>query len=270
MKKILIDFELRLLALCNLFDKVTVPIVKRRAKNLFYETPEGCLRHIFLLTLGLLICSVTVNGQIVDFKNDKYWLDSRVDMNDSGFTKENKIKKPKEYSVAVHLHPLSLILSGISHLQASILKEKESLLYIYTTLEIPYDTAVSFIIKPSLHIDDSKSLIRLDNDFFRLGTDLGGRYYPNKKGQGFYVQGTVGLFHTITHPEDDPNRKSYLEVNAMGSVGVSIKPQRTNLSVFLDAGVGVTNIRKRVSLYNILFNTDHIIYDINLGVGYRF
>lgn len=73
MKKSLLDFELRLLALRNLFGRVTVWV-----KKTFYKTPAGCLRHIFLLNLGLLLCSVTVNGQIIDLKNDKYWVDVGV------------------------------------------------------------------------------------------------------------------------------------------------------------------------------------------------
>ena len=106
--------------------------------------------------------------------------------------RKNEIVKQKDYSVAVHIHPLMLLASVLSN------KENPSH-YIYTTIEIPYSPSTSFMIRPSIWDVKTRRCFSLfgggscNKNLYRIGIDLGIRYYPPNK-QEFYMQGTVGVF----------------------------------------------------------------------------
>jgi len=168
---------------------------------------------------------------------------------------KNEIEKPKEYSVAVYIHPISL-LSLTAHLSDN--NER----YLYATIEIPRSPSTSIIIRPSIWKDVSEFTIFGKAPVWdRFGTDVGARYYTNNKGNGFYLQGTVGLFYgknkSVRHYDNN-----VVDVDIMGYIGNSIKPKKTNLSIFFDVGLGVGS--------NRFWGDEPPIFDINIGIGYRF
>ncbi|MCL2039470.1 MAG: hypothetical protein FWG85_03470 [Bacteroidetes bacterium] len=187
--------------------------------------------------------------------------------------KQEENKKEKEYSVAVHLHPVSFILSQ------TITDSDIKSLALYSTIEIPYSSSFSFIIRPSLYISESDyhkmSLTAISssgtNDF-RLGTDLGIRYYANNDGNSFYVSSTVGLFRTTEekynteYQEITSNSKSFFQADIMVYLGHSTILKKLNISIFFDVGFGLGTMPS-----SFMFSKkDHGIFDINFGVGYRF
>ena len=176
---------------------------------------------------------------------------------------ESEIKNEKEYYVAVHLHPISLILPRINTYKNS------PPFLLYTTIEIPISSLYSFIIKPSL-INNVPGLFS-DIEWFRIGTDLGLRCYKNDKGSGFYIQPTFGLFHS-TIPEDNyqnypitTDTVSFFQIDMMLYIGGSINPNKTNLSIFFDVGFGYGS---GPYIYTRSENT--IRFDFNFGLGFRF
>jgi len=197
-------------------------------------------------------------------------------------------KKVKDYSVAVHIHPMTLI---------NLLISQGSLSYIYTTVEIPCSPSYSFMIRPSLWDAKMRGSWSFGSgwwsgggiiyeNLYRIGTDLGVRHYTNKKVQDFYVQATLGVFHRTFEDWDYPPGASYLvlqpdsesfwEVDIMGYIGGSIKPKKTNLTIFCDIGIGVGT--RPIRLFTSSsggffshFNPDtHFRFDWNFGLGYRF
>ena len=181
---------------------------------------------------------------------------------------ENEIEKAKEYSIAVHLHPISFVYSLITLWDN---ETKPSTLCLYSTLEIPCSPSISLTIRPSLWNNVPEfTLFGKTKKWFRWGTDLGIRYYLNKEGKGFYVQGTVGLFHikeeegehSIQYYQTKPKSNSFFEATLMGYLGYSIKPKKTNISIFFDVEVGYSS--QNISLFH------HVRADYNLGVGMRF
>ena len=175
----------------------------------------------------------------------------------------NKTKKENEYSVGVYLHPVSFVLAQIINLPQS------SALLLYATIEIPTSPSFSFIIRPSL-LDDLPGMGG-DIEWFRVGTDLGIRYYTNGKGNGLYLQGTVGLFNS-KRPEYNTHyystrtdTVSFFQADIMVYIGASVKPNRNNskLYAFVDLGIGYGSSPFVLGLANKRI-------DYNIGVGYRF
>jgi len=186
------------------------------------------------------------------------------------------IEKPKEYSVGVHIHPISLIISLTTPFTDS--KEYSSL-NLYSTIEIPCSPSISFVIRPSLSIDEfdyyklSQRCVSSSgtNDFI-LGTDLGVRYYTSNNGKGFYVQGKIGLFrkteeeYETKYYEITTSSKTFFDADIMVYIGNSIRPKKTNLSIFFDVGIGI-GMRATPAFLN---PPDHSRFDVNIGIGYCF
>jgi len=203
---------------------------------------------------------------------------------------KNEIVKQKDYSVAVHIHPLTLI--------NSVLSDKANYShYIYTTIEIPYSSKNSFIIRPSIWdciIRECFSFFgggSCNQNLYRVGTDLGIRYYPPNKQefkQNFYMQGTVGVFHRKyedygfyydanwnQHYGLTPESESFLEADIMMYIGGSIKPKKTNLSILVDIGIGVGTHPMRVftgggGLFGHHHSSSNFRFDWNFGIGFHF
>jgi hypothetical protein len=191
--------------------------------------------------------------------------------------------KTKKYSVAVHIHPPMLIFSLLS----------DNLCYIYTTIEIPTSPKYSVVIRPSLwdcKIARSGGWFGSNaQNLYRTGTDLGVRSYSNKKGKGFYTQVTVGVFHRKyedygSYYDDNgkqhygltPDSESFWEIDIMGYIGGSIKPKKSNLSIFFDGGIGVGShpMRAFISSEGGFFSHHRsdgsFRFDWNFGIGLKF
>ncbi|MCL2040099.1 MAG: hypothetical protein FWG85_06690 [Bacteroidetes bacterium] len=164
--------------------------------------------------------------------------------------------------VYIHLHPI-LLLEGAD--------------LIYLTIEIPTSPSHSFILKPSLWNNVTESKIKAfgsNTKWFRIGTDLGIRYYTNGKGNGLYLQGTVGLFHRKSEGDKDytqnyyqskPKRNSFFEADIMGYIGISMKPKKTKFSIFYDTGIGYGS-----RAFPGVVEGNNIRIDMNFGLGYGF
>ena len=197
-------------------------------------------------------------------------------VNNFAFSQEEQdTVKEKNYTVAVHIHPISFVWSLTTPLNSH---KNYSSLAIYSTIEIPCSPSISFIIRPSLinsEYDYNKishtAVSSSGTNEFRLGTDLGVRYYTNNNGKGFYVQGTVGLFRSIEekynteYHQITTNSKSFFDADIMGYIGTSIKPKKTNLTIFFDVGIGFGN-----RAIPVFFELTRSRFDINFGLGYKF
>jgi len=191
---------------------------------------------------------------------------------------ENEMEKPKDYTLAIHIHPLTLINSVLTY------KENSSH-YIYTTIEIPYSPSTSFMVRPSIWYVETRRCFSLlgsgscNKNLYRVGTDSGIRYYPPNKQefkQKFYVQGTVGIFRRKYEEYDDydyanwyqrygltSDSESFFEADIMMYIGGLVK-LKTNLSILADIGIGVGTHPGRVFTAD-----DGLLRELN-GSNFRF
>ena len=171
--------------------------------------------------------------------------------------------------VSVYLHPVSLL----------FFSSAIGLTPIYSTVEVPFSLSNSLIIRPSLLI--------AKKGIFRLGSDIGFRYYLTGKGEGLYLQGQMGIFYyrrnvytgpTFYHSDADCSEfadcnedeheliSNPLWLDFMGYIGYSLK--FSQVSVFIDVGIGaifgINTKTKDVS--SPLFGWP----DFNIGIGIPF
>jgi hypothetical protein len=167
--------------------------------------------------------------------------------------------------VSVYLHPLFFLL-GFS-------EEENSVLLIYSTIEIPFNLKQSLIVKPSLAkgAREEEGLYGERFKQLKVGSDIGMRVYYDKRGEGFYWQMQTGVFYYDAHrlfPEISANNSIWLDIMAYS--GYSWK--FSNVSIFADIGIGLG------SLYGNLYAFDcdgkclsfFPIIDANLGIGIPF
>ena len=177
--------------------------------------------------------------------------------------------------VSVYLHPYT-VLSLLNLLDETMFfgaSLYDTTNYLYATIEIPLSLLYSLIIRPS-YLDGLipiKSEIQfLSSDCYygkRLGSDFGIRYYTNKKGKGFYLQGQMGLFYYnekeyeatgFWHYEYNTYDKNYMWFDVMGYIG-KVWQFGDRFRMFFDAGLG----------YAIIGGSGYPTRDINLGVGIK-
>ena len=163
--------------------------------------------------------------------------------------------------VAVYIHPFSLAFSTM--LTALAVSHGAMVVagWFYCTIEKPLNLYSSLIVKPSLwnefifnlnNLDDYEADIR----GIRIGSDVGIRFYPNRKGEGLYLQAQGGIFNVNIY-----DTKSYVGKDVMGYFGFSYKSNyRGNIFFEIGAGWGNTSGERK--------NT--VIFDINFGVNFKF
>ncbi len=201
---------------------------------------------------------------------------------------EMEVIESKKYSVCIYIHPLTLITSIDRFTSAA---DKGHLFYIYTTIEIPYTPSKSLTIRPSLYDCNHKSVFCFfgcsytSQNLFRLGSDVGIRSYQNKKGKGdgFYLQGTVGVFYRKFEDYDfeydryvlTDKSKSFWEVDIMGYIGSSYKSKNKKFTMFWDVGIGIGSHPMHIIigdgwLLGSIQSNNHFRYDVNFGIGIKF
>jgi len=162
-----------------------------------------------------------------------------------------------------YLHPAAILLG---------LAMDPLLIPFYATLEIPNSLSSSLIIQPSLLLftDDYGDVSIISpggNDFnttFRLGTYVGVRFFPNKKSEGFYLQGLGGIFihfgksYEYGYYNEIEKRDYAFQFDIMGYLGYSLK--YSGVRIFFDAGIGPGFIKDARGLR----------FDINMGIGFPF
>jgi hypothetical protein len=165
--------------------------------------------------------------------------------------------------VSVYLHPASFLLFTPINIDV-----------IYSTVEIPFNLSNSLIIKPSL-LYASETVNK--RHILRLGSDIGFRHYPTGKGEGFYLQGQMGIFYyhseysilPIDYFSDTDcgegnctgSDTKFVWLDAMAYIGHSTKI--SNVSVFADIGIGAFMKNAEISYLTGLF-------DFNIGIGIPF
>jgi len=155
--------------------------------------------------------------------------------------------------VSVCFHPLSTAFSIFSSLH---LKD-QAIIFFYSTVEVPLSLSYSLIIKPSLWLTLNYGENVSEPNFFRLGSDIGYRYYMSKEGEGLYLQGQTGIFYI----SDD--RPIWFDI--MGYIGHSYK-LNNGVKIFTDFGVGYSNIKYKDRVPFATENSN-FIFDINFGLG---
>ena len=153
--------------------------------------------------------------------------------------------------LSIYLHPATLAFSGFT-----------SMNFIYMTFEMPFNSYMGLIVKPSLWTNEYCSSCKYqttaewddlaETNFVRFGSDLGLRFYPNGNNAGLYLQGQAGAFYIWK--EGMANIK-WLDV--MGYAGWAVKSVP---STYLDLGAGCACIDKHCGF----------MFDINMGVGLMF
>ena len=179
-------------------------------------------------------------------------------VNNLAFSQEEKqdTVNKKDYTVAVHFHPWTLFISALS-----MRHPDNPMKYYYLTIEKPLNLHSSLIIKPSLVSLNDLGIItgHPGKGGIKIGSDFGVRYFPNKKGEGFYIQPQVGVFNINPYYPSS----SFVGADIMGYLGFSQKGHK--VSMFFDIGLGFGN--------NPFFiNNSEIseIFDINVGLGFKF
>ena len=167
--------------------------------------------------------------------------------------KQETVNEKDNLQTVIHIHPLSLFFANNS-----------DGICLYLTIEKPLNLSSSLIIRPSFLLDYLDYEFRgaqgwRADDGLRIGSDFGIRYYPSRKGEGFYFQAQAGVFYINNKEKGD---KQYLGVDAMGYLGVSKKLNRLN--IFADLGLGYGNSSGGIR------SEFRPILDINIGVGLRY
>ncbi|MDR0517330.1 MAG: hypothetical protein LBH25_09840 [Fibromonadaceae bacterium] len=163
--------------------------------------------------------------------------------------------------VSVYLHPAYFLLF------------KPFGTIVYSTVEIPFSLSNSLITKPSLLYVNA---IANELHALRLGSDIGFRHYPIGNGEGFYLQGQMGIFYYHSKYSIFPSNyfsdndcdgdctgsdTKFVWLDAMAYIGYSIK--FSNVSVFADIGIGAFMKNAEIRYLTGL-------YDFNIGVGIPF
>ena len=149
--------------------------------------------------------------------------------------------------VSVYLHPLSII-GNILIMTDDFFTDN---LFLYSTVEVPLSLSYSLIIRPSYWYNP---------DIIRLGSDIGIRYYTDKKSDGFYFQGQMGLFY-CSYEIDYGKKENFTCFDIMGYFGLAKKI--ANFSMFFDFGIGFASKKDGY----IFPSDDGRIFDFNIGVG---
>ena len=186
-------------------------------------------------------------------------------------TQEIQNEIPFDKRVSVYLHPIFFFAGATGN--ADWLKS-DTIYNLYVTIEVPINLSYSLIIRPS-YLDGQipiKSEVKfLSSDCYygkRLGSDFGIRYYKNKKGKGFYLQGQIGLFYYnetghklnefMGEHKNETYDKNYMWVDFMGYIGKEWQ-FGDRFRMFFDAGLGCAIIGGYPSGTG----------DINLGIGFK-
>jgi len=184
-------------------------------------------------------------------------------------TQEELVANISNTRVSVYFHPFSTYLAIIG---ASP---------VYLTAEIPFSLYNSLIIKPSFLNISNIDVDGYGDKAFRIGSDIGFRHYLTGKGEGFYLQGQMGVFYFRHDHFSDGEcdvvvtfipfytvyipRKS-LWLDAMGYAGYSWKD--SHVSAFIDVGFGViTGISTETGYFKL---DDELWPDLNIGIGISF
>ncbi|MDR0516926.1 MAG: hypothetical protein LBH25_07780 [Fibromonadaceae bacterium] len=151
--------------------------------------------------------------------------------------------------ISVYLHPVMLLIGANAETT-----------FFYSTIEIPTSLYNAPIIKPS---------IWLNSEFSRIGSDFGWRHYPAGRGEGLYLQPSVGFFYfsaydsfsldftsdTVKYEEKKRNGTWF---DVMGYLGYTYK--FAYLSIYSDTGIG----------YACIFSECGLMFDANMGIGISF
>ena len=165
---------------------------------------------------------------------------------------ENKYDNTR---TSIYFHPTALIAGAAT-----------DAFLLFSTIEVPMNLFRSVIIKPSVcYISAQVNDFDLNlEDPFRIGTDIGIRFYPGEKGDGLYLQAQAGVFCLFAKENEydyytwstKTKRINKFWLDVMGYVGYSKKYSRFSISI--DAGLGIEFITMEREL----------IGDVNLGIGF--
>ena len=176
--------------------------------------------------------------------------------------KQDTLIEKNNMKTVIYFHPF-LTLTSFSIAMDNLVNNwnENPPIFLYLTIEKPLSLSNSLIIKPSAWVNVSKISMYKSNyevDNLRLGCDIGLRNY-DKKGEGFYAQGQVGLFciHNLSEKYNN------FGADIMGYFGWSWK--FSTLSIFFDIGLGCgygTNPIVAPKKFTTLADT-------NFGVGFK-
>ena len=132
--------------------------------------------------------------------------------------------------------------------------------WLYTTVEVPLSLSNSLIIRPSLFYNSEYKFLYVG----RLGSDIGFRHHPNKKTEGFYLQGQAGIFYMFDL-DHYPNGKkqNFMYCDIIGYIGYSAKSY-SGVRMFIDFGIGIAT--EKMSMIPFAPES-YLIRDFNLGIG---
>ncbi len=163
---------------------------------------------------------------------------------------------------SVYLHP-AIFLFGLN----------SGLPMIYSTVEVPFSLYNALIAKPNLWISMRDKNDLFDNvDVLRLGSDFGIRHYPTGKGEGFYLQGQIGLYYLSIKEIDNGNQDDLAKIKTfwydfMGYLGWSYK--FTYINLYSDTGLGYVCVTGGKSSFKYSGECT-LMWDFNLGIGFSF
>jgi len=164
---------------------------------------------------------------------------------------------------SVYLHPAILVMG----LNAGVPM-------IYSTVEVPFSLYNALIVKPNLWISmEGKNELFDEVDLLRLGSDFGIRHYPAGRGEGFYLQGQLGLYYLSIEEMDntvaaaDRVKFKSFWYDFMGYLGWAYK--FTYINVYSDTGLGYVCVSGGKSSFEYSGGCT-LMWDVNLGIGFSF